>query len=219
MTIEAIIFDCDGTLVDSLPIATEVLVEYLAELGVTLSARDVAARFGAGRLAKIIADFENFLGHQLPADFVPEFRRRRSKAVRQRLRPIEGAADLLRDLQLPIAVASNGPLEQTLLSLETTGLLQYVSGKVFSAYELDTWKPDPEIFLHAARALGVQPSRCAVVEDAIPGVEAGIAAGMTVFAFCEHDRWNSERVHVIRRLDEIRRHLAATAGSARPTAR
>src|SRR5262245_56371757 len=113
MAIEAIIFDCDGTLVDSLPLANEVLVEYLAELGVTLSARDVAARFGAGRLAKIIAEFESFLGRPLPADFLPEFRRRRSQAVRQRLRPIEGAADLLRELQLPVAVASNGPLDQT----------------------------------------------------------------------------------------------------------
>jgi len=218
MTIEAIIFDCDGTLVDSLPLATEVLVEYLAELGVTLSAREVAARFGAGRFAKILAEFETFLGKELPADFVPEFRRRRSQAVRTRLRPIEGASDLLRDLRVPVAVASNGPLEQTLLSLETTGLLQYVSGRVFSAYELNTWKPDPGIFLHAAQALGIHPSRCAVVEDAIPGVEAGIAAGMTVFAFSEHDRWNHERVHIIRRLDDVRSYLSATAGSARPDA-
>jgi HAD superfamily hydrolase (TIGR01509 family) len=211
MSIDAIIFDCDGTLVDSVPLANHVLVEYLAELRVTVSARDAAAHFGCGRLAQSIADFENVLGYRLPADFAPELRRRRETAVRAGLLPVEGAADLLRELRLPVAVASNGPLAQTLLSLETAGLLQYFATKVFSAYELNTWKPDPGLFIHAARILGVHPSRCAVVEDAVPGIEAGIAAGMTVFALCDHDQWNSERVHVIRRLDEIRQYLPGAA--------
>src|SRR5215813_822939 len=121
MAIEAVIFDCDGTLVDSLLLTTEVLVEYLADLGIALSASDVAARFGDGRLATDIAEFESFLGRALPADFVPELRRRREHAVRARLRPIKGAVDLVNTLQVPIAVASNGPLQQTRLSLEVTG--------------------------------------------------------------------------------------------------
>jgi HAD superfamily hydrolase (TIGR01509 family) len=211
MSIDAIIFDCDGTLVDSVPLANQVLVEYLAELGVTICAREAAAHFGCGRLAQSIADFEKALGYALPVDFAPELRRRRENAVRAGLRPVEGAADLLCELRLPVAVASNGPLGQTLLSLETAGLLQYFARNVFSAYELNTWKPDPGIFLHAAQVLGVHPSRCAVVEDAVPGIEAGIAAGMTVFALCDDDQWQSERVHVIRRLDEIRRYLPGAA--------
>lgn len=121
MVIEAIIFDCDGTLVDSLPLATEVLVEYLADLGVTLSESEATARFGSGRLAESVAELERSFGLQLPTDFVPELRRRRDAAVRTRLRPIDGASELLRGLRIPIAVASNGPLEQTRLSLEVTG--------------------------------------------------------------------------------------------------
>jgi HAD superfamily hydrolase (TIGR01509 family) len=212
MATEAVIFDCDGTLVDSVPLAAEVLVEYLADLGVGLSVDDATKRFGSGRLAESIVELENFLGCRLPEDFEAELRRRRNHAVRAQLRPIEGAHDLLRGLQIPVAVASNGPLEQTRLSLELTGLLQYFSDNVVSAYELNSWKPEPHIFLHVARVLGVHPSRCAVVEDAIPGIEAGVAAGMTVFALCEDNRrWKLDQVVVVRHLDEIRHHLIGAA--------
>jgi HAD superfamily hydrolase (TIGR01509 family) len=173
MPIDAVIFDCDGTLVDSLPLIAEVLVEQLADLGIALSTSDVAARLGDGRLATALAEFESFLGRRLPADFVPELRRRREHAVRARLRPIEGAIDLLNALPLPVAVASNGPFEQTRLSLEVTGLLRYFSANVFSAYDIDAWKPDPRLFLHAASALGVAPSRCAVVDGWTSGNRGG----------------------------------------------
>src|ERR1043165_1807653 len=131
MPIDAVIFDCDGTLVDSLPLATEVLVEQLADLGIALSSSDVAARFGDGRLATALAEFESFSGRPLPADFVPELRRRREHAVRARLRPIEGALDLLNALRIHVALASNGPYENPRLSLEVTGLLRYFSANVF----------------------------------------------------------------------------------------
>ena len=121
--IEAIIFDCDGTLVDSLPLAAEVLVECLASFGVVLSVQDAYVRFGSGRLSESMAAFERGSGVKLPADFVPELRQRRDRAVPERLRPLVGARELVSSLRMPIAVASNGPLQQTLLSLEVTGLL------------------------------------------------------------------------------------------------
>lgn len=207
MSLEAVIFDCDGTLVDSLPLTTEVLVEYLADLGITLSASDVAARFGDGQLATAMAEFERFLGRRLPADFVPELRRRRQHAVRARLRPLDGAVELLSALRVPVAVASNGPLEQTRFSLEVTGLLRYFSANVFSAYEIDAWKPDPKLFLHAANVLGVDPSRCAVIEDGFSGIEAGIAAGMTVFALGRDGPWPRHRVRRVKCLDDVRADL------------
>src|SRR5262249_40554374 len=107
----------------------------------------------------------------------------------------------------PVAVASNGPLEQTRVSLEVTGLLRYFSANVFSAYDVDAWKPDPRLFLHAATVLGVDPSRCAVVEDGLSGIEAGVAAGMTVFALGRDERWPSERVRIVQRLDDVRQLL------------
>jgi HAD superfamily hydrolase (TIGR01509 family) len=211
MAIEAIIFDCDGTLVDSLPLATEVLVEYLASFGVVLSVDDAATRFGSGQLAESVAEFERSVGFQLPGEFVPELRRRRDLAVRERLRPIDGALELVSSLRIPVAVASNGPLQQTRLSLEVTGLLGYFSTNVFSAYEVGKWKPDPGLFLHAAKMLGVDPSRCAVVEDALPGIEAGMAAGMTVFALGIDDGWSRGRVRKIRTLADISPWLSSAA--------
>jgi HAD superfamily hydrolase (TIGR01509 family) len=103
-------------------------------------------------------------------------------ALASGVRPIDGALELVRSLSVPFCVASSGPRDKIELSLRTTGLLPYFEGRIFSAYEVGSWKPDPELFLHAARSLGVPPARCAVVEDSIPGIQAGLAAGMNVFA-------------------------------------
>jgi HAD superfamily hydrolase (TIGR01509 family) len=202
MPFEAIIFDCDGTLVDSEPIALGVMVRYLAELGVVASEAEAVSRFVGGKLADSIAALEASIGRRLPLSFVGEFRRRRSDAMRTHLRPIDGARELLAALDVPVAVASNGPLDQTVLSLEVTGLLPHFAANVFSAYDIQAWKPDPALFLHAAKNLGVEPSRCAVVEDSATGIEAGVAAGMTVFALYDCEPTH-ERVHRIRALSEI----------------
>ena len=95
-----------------------------------------------------------------------------------------------------------GP-QQTRLSLEVTGLLPRFATNVFSAHDEGAWKPDPRLLIRAANALGVPPWNCAVVEDAAPGIEAGIAAGMTVFALCLEDRWNHDRVHVVSGLSDL----------------
>jgi HAD superfamily hydrolase (TIGR01509 family) len=204
--VAAVIFDCDGTLVDSVTLATEVLVAYLADLGHAVSASDVGEGFACGRMSEFLIDLERSLGCVLPDDFVGELRRRRDEAMRARLRPIDGARELLAGLTVPVAVASNGPREQTALSLELTGLLPFFSGRVFSAYDVGSWKPDPGLLLHAATQLGVEPARCLVVEDAGPGVEAALAAGMRVLALCE-SRWPSDLVRGIRHLSEVRDHV------------
>ncbi len=207
--IDAIIFDCDGTLVDSAPLAREALAECLRALDLAPGAADAAARlFDAGKLAESLARCEVLLGMKLPTDFVAVFRRVRADAVRARLRPMPGAHALLGALNLPVAVASNGPLEQTQLSLQVTDLHRYFGLNVFSAYELDRWKPDPDLFLHAAAAMGVHPSRCAVVEDSLSGVHAGIEAGMTVFSLFPEVPQHATRVHRIASLDEVSQHLA-----------
>ena len=212
--IEAVIFDCDGTLVDSVTLATEVLVGYLGDLGHAVSASAVGERFACGRMSELLADLERSLGCALPDDFVGELRRRRDEAMRARLRPIDGARELVAGLTVPLAVASNGPRDQTTLSLELTGLLPFFRDRVFSAYDVGSWKPDPGLLLHAATALGVEPARCLVVEDAGPGVEAALAAGMRVLALCE-SRWPSDFVRGIRHLSEVRDHVPARRPGSR----
>ncbi len=183
MNFEAVIFDCDGTLVDSEVLGNQVLVEYVAELGVEIPLADAVAEFTGRKMADTIALIEQRLGHAVPVGFVPELRRRMASTFEARLQPIAGVETLLRSLKVPYCVASNGPREKMEVSLRSTKLLPYFAGRIFSGYEIGSWKPAPELFLHAACSLGVPPERCAVVEDSLLGVQAGNAAGMVVFGF------------------------------------
>jgi HAD superfamily hydrolase (TIGR01509 family) len=183
MPFEAIIFDCDGTLVDSEHLGNQVLVECVAELGLTLSLAEALGLFTGLKMAETVALIEERLGQRVPPDFVPEVRNRMALAFEERLRPIAGVEAVLQGVRQPYCVASNGPRDKMELSLRTTGLLPYFGERIFSAYEIGSWKPEPGLFLHAAETLGVRPERCAVVEDSAVGVRAGRAAGMTVFGF------------------------------------
>ena len=133
-------------------------------------------------MAECVARIEAIGGVRMPDEFVPELRRRSAVEFRRRLQPIDGAREVLAALTVPFCVVSNGPREKIELSLTVTGLRDLVADRVFSAYDIGSWKPHPGLFLHAAAALGVDPGECAVVEDSIAGVEAGVAAGMHVYA-------------------------------------
>jgi len=183
MPFEAIIFDCDGTLVDSEVLGIQVLVECVVELGLAFPLDEAVSRFTGAKMADSIAIIEQRLGRPVPGDFVPEMRRRMAEVFRNRLQPVEGVEAVLQSLSIPYCVASNGPREKMEVSLHVTGLLPYFQGRIFSAYDIGSWKPEPGMFLHAAQALGVAPERCAVVEDSILGAQAGKAAGMTVFGY------------------------------------
>lgn len=216
---KTVIFDCDGTLVDSEVLAHEVLVEAVAEHGLVLSVEEALRSFRGGKMADCVAQLEARLGERLPDEFVPSLRARTAAAFRSGLRPVEGALELVRSLSPHVCVASSGPREKIELSLSLTGLSPFFEGRIFSSYEVGSWKPDPGLFLHAARVLGVAPADCAVVEDSLPGIRAGIAAGMTVFAFqpSEVDPGIPRQATVVKELAELRgllRRGAAEPGGA-----
>jgi len=180
----AVLFDCDGTLVDSERLANEVLAECLALQGCAIGVDELWRRFRGARMSGMLATLERERGLRLPAQFTAEFRERVAEALSARLQAIDGAAELLAAVRLPRAVVTNGPRQQVDLSLRVTGLAPYFGDRVVSAYEVGSWKPDPQIYLHAAKRLGVEPAECLVVEDADPGIAAALAAGMTVYAYC-----------------------------------
>ena len=182
MVWDAIIFDCDGTLVDSEPLGNEVLAECAKEFGVSIDGPEALRRFRGLKMAECVQQLESLRGSALPESFVSELRARTAAAFASRLRAVDGAAEIVRSLRVPYCVASSGPREKIELSLSVVGLLSYFEGKIFSSYEVGHWKPDPGIFLYAAAAMKIQPQSCAVVEDSLPGIHAGVAAGMTVFA-------------------------------------
>jgi HAD superfamily hydrolase (TIGR01509 family) len=183
MGYKAIIFDCDGTLVDSERVGNQVLIECLAEQGLQLELDDALRLFAGRKMADTLSIAEEKLGKTLPLQFVSQLRERMKQAFLEKLEAMPGTHELLRRISLPICIASNGPMDKMLVSLEVTGLLQFFQGRVYSGYECNSWKPDPGLFLYAAKAMGVNPKECAVVEDSIHGVTAGILAGMDVFGY------------------------------------
>lgn len=204
--IKAVIFDCDGTLVDSEFISNEVLANYVGEFGLKMTSRDATELFSGGAMAESLGLLQARLGRPLPEHFNVEFRRRQAVALREKLKPIEGSHELLARLTKPYCLASNAPLDKCRLNLEVTGLDQFfTTDRIHSAYQINVWKPQPDLFLKAAESLNVDPASCAVVEDSPVGVAAGRAAGMKVFAYDPDQRhnWTSQGVTVIRHLNEL----------------
>ena len=134
-------------------------------------------------------EIELVLGHALPHDFLERFRLLQIDRLRDGLEAVHGADELLNAMIRPFCVASNAPLSKVNVCLETTGLHHYFEEhRVFSAYQIQVWKPAPDLFLMAANNLGIPPERCVVVEDSGFGIEAGLAAGMQVIAYDPHGR-------------------------------
>lgn len=204
------IFDCDGVLVDSVGLAGEVLAEYLRDLGFDVTLREATRRFGSGKMADYVARFERETGRRLPENFEQELRKRRDQTFATRLRAVAGAHELVQGLPVPSCVASNGPMAQIEHSLRIVGLHQHFENRIFSAYTVRAWKPDPQLFLHAGAALGTSPHECAVIEDSELGVQAGLAAGMQVFAYLPGGGSSGHAAaRTLRQLGELRAHLEA----------
>ncbi|TWU41095.1 HAD family hydrolase [Novipirellula artificiosorum] len=209
---DVVIFDCDGTLVDSEPITTRVLVEYAGEFGFEMQFADALAMFAGVDMPAIRAYIESQIGANLPEGFTEEFRRRQEIELRRQLQPIAGARQLLEVMQLPFCLASNAPHKKIRINLEVTNLASFFPlERCFSAYDIDTWKPDPALFLYAAEKMGVDASRCIVVEDSEAGVRAGIAAGMQVVGYIPKGSpsWSNEVNVVIDSLTDLIPMLAA----------
>jgi HAD superfamily hydrolase (TIGR01509 family) len=180
-SIELIIFDCDGVLVDSEPIVNRLFVEMLGELGYHLDYERTLRESSGGTMAMRMSSTQQRLGWQPPADFTAQFDRRLSAALQRELRPVPGVRALLADLLVPWCVASNGSHDDVRSRLDYAGLLAEFDPPAFSATEVAVGKPAPDLFLHAAARMTTRPDRCVVVEDSVPGVRAGVAAGMPVF--------------------------------------
>lgn len=181
-----VIFDCDGVLVDSEPIALSVLGEMLAGQDVTLSGAEIADRFLGRSLGAVAETVRQDFGVRLPEDFPAMIRRRLFARYEQELRPMPGiqaALDGLAARGIATCVASSSLPERIEKSLAVTGLSGAFGSRVFSASMVTAGKPAPDLFLHAARQCGFSPANCIVVEDSPAGIEAARAAGMRVLAF------------------------------------
>jgi HAD superfamily hydrolase (TIGR01509 family) len=196
----AVIFDCDGVLVDSEKLALEVELDVLAEMGLTFDRDDYVLRFmGLSTEAFHVAMDEEArarLGRPVSAEVRGSGRLR--EVMRAHLTEVPGAAEAVAALQLPKAIASSASAQGLERKLRQTGLWDHFAPHIYSADHVTHAKPAPDLFLHAAAALGVAPADCLVLEDSVNGVVAAKAAGMTVWGFLggghAHDRLGARLV-------------------------
>lgn len=189
---DCVIFDCDGVLVDSEPIVHRVLNRVLNELGIEITLEESMKWFLGRAVRDELGNIEARLGKPLPRNFLSEWFVRRDAALIEELEAvphIRQAIEAIKARGLPVCVASGADRIKVKLQLTHTDLLglfvdpQDQREHIFSATEVEHSKPAPDVYLLAARTMGVEPSRCAVVEDSPTGATAGVAAGMTVFGY------------------------------------
>jgi len=185
---DAVLFDCDGVLVDSERITNTVLRGMLHELGWQVSEADCFRLFVGRALRDEAAVITAHTGFTVTDEWLGDFRKRRNDALMLDLLPILGAVAAVQEVDRiyrgNLACASGADRHKVELQLAKVGLDTVFAGKIFSGMETPRSKPAPDVYLAAAAALGVDPAHTAVVEDTPTGVRAGVAAGATVFGYC-----------------------------------
>ncbi len=184
---DAVIFDCDGVLIDSETIAHEVELDALKRIGLFADSREYRVRF-QGLTVRSWGEALNELhlaqrGAPLPPGFIDQLSAEITRRILSDIRPIAGAFDAARAFQGAKAIASSSPKRELHGKVRALGLWDVFDGQVFSGDDVAHGKPAPDLFLLAAGRLGVPGARCIVIEDSVNGVKAGIAAGMTVWGF------------------------------------
>lgn len=179
-----VIFDLDGTLVDSERLCNQAFLDLLPQLDDTVES--LVARNRGRKLALILADIETRLGALLHSDFEQRYRTRVSELFDLQLEPMPGVRAMLGAVSLPFCVASSGPPAKIRQALRVSGLLSFFGDNIFSSYEIGSWKPEPGLFLHAGKIMGFSPARCVVVEDSEVGMQAATAAGMRSLQYTPH---------------------------------
>ncbi len=184
---DAVLFDCDGVLVDSEPITNGVLCAMLNEAGWPISAEECMRTFIGRTVRSEAARIQAHTGRPLTDAWMAQFYERRNVRLRAELRPIAGALEAVRAVHARlggrIACASGADRQKVEMQLAQVGLAPLFAGRVFSGHEMPATKPAPDVYLAAAAAVGVPPARCLVVEDTPIGAAAGVAAGATVVGY------------------------------------
>lgn len=190
---QLVIFDLDGTLVDSETLCNQAFLDLLPALTDTVEA--VVERYRGKKLADTLRDIEHRTGSALPDNFEALYRQRVAELFESDLKPIHGVVDMLGALEYPFCIASSGPPAKITHALALTGLAPYFGERIFSAYTVGSWKPEPGLFLHAAAAMGFSPEHCVVVEDSPVGLQAAAAAGMRALHYAPEETKGAEAVN------------------------
>jgi len=185
---KCIIFDSDGVLVDSESLSAKVFQEMAGELGFELDFETAVEQFAGISMQENLRFIQDKIQGALPVDFEQEFRQRTYQVFQSELKSVKGVPELIKKLQVPFCVASSGPVEKISLNLGLVKLLDHFENRIFSSYDIGSWKPDPGIFLHAAKEMGFAPEECMVIEDSDSGIRAALAGGFMVYALASEKK-------------------------------
>lgn len=181
--IALVIFDCDGVLIDSEIISATVLVEELTRRNVVIGMNHVLEHFIGHPYAVVAGKIAAIAGAPLPASFESDYRARLAQRFDAELRPMPGVLDVLDHLAVPFCAATSSHPERAQRSLRVAGLTEHFGDRVYTASMVERPKPAPDLFLHAAKAMQVDPRHCLVIEDSDLGIAAAQAAGMIAWQF------------------------------------
>jgi HAD superfamily hydrolase (TIGR01509 family) len=187
--LKCILFDCDGVLVDSEPIAIQALIDLAAPFGFEMSLEEGMASFSGQSLPYCFEYIEKQIDQTLPNDFEISYRKNSFEKFKSELQAVDGVKDFIESIKhLDIGVASSGPIDKIELNLNLTGLLPYFKKNIFSCYTIQKWKPEPDIFLHAAKEMGYGIEDCIVIEDSEMGVKAALSGGFKTYNYQNNKR-------------------------------
>ena len=175
---KCVIFDCDGTLVDSEVLCNLGLEIKLKELGIKIDTKSTVEHFRGWKLADIVDALSARFNLNLDDTFIPSYRQLVGELFDSQLKSIPNVEIALSKIPQPKCVASNAPLDKIKQAVEVTNLKHFFNNNLFSAYTVQAWKPEPDLFLYAAEMMGIKPKDCVVIEDSILGIEAAQRAGM-----------------------------------------
>lgn len=191
--IELLIFDCDGVLIDSEIISANVLINQLEAVGVAVGFDYVQQHFLGRSFPWVVSEIGSRFGITLPPDFEGQHHRDLLIAFENDLRTMDGVEAVLSDLGVSTCVATSSSPSRVERCLELAGLAERFGTRVFTASEVEKGKPAPDLFLHAARSIGVEPRRCLVIEDSLSGLQAAMAADMPVLRYVGGSHLKSAR--------------------------
>ena len=216
-SLDLVIFDCDGVLVNSEEIANEAFAKVLWQVcGLSFTLEEMFDTFVGHSRAQCMEKIATMLGKPPPPELDQRYEDDIRAALQDSVAAIEGIEAVLKGLDIPCCVASSGSHDKMKLTLGQTGLRRYFDGHIFSTSEVERGKPHPDIYLHAANMMGsCQPKRCLVIEDSPLGVTGAVAAGMKVFGFAElmpaHKLKANGAHHVFERMSELPDLIASQA--------
>lgn len=208
---QCVIFDCDGTLVDSERLCCQALCETFHRFNATLTMEEAINHFEGGKLADILAATKQRLGVTVSIDRLePIYRDILDGLFEEQLKPMDGVFEMLDHLNqrgVEYCVASNGPVDKITRSLELTGLLPFFKGKIFSAFDTNSWKPEPDLILYSAMNMGFRLQECLYVDDTPKGLEAGIRAGVHTVHLTRLNNKSHEleltKIHSLKELESL----------------